>query len=233
MDGLFIAGSLLRHLIKTFDQSASVPERVRRLEGGSARTGEDFLRRIKGAETGIRIARAEGNQEKLREETDDLNHSLDGAMQAFAEAAGILSRADRCSALYYYAVCAAKAGRYAAAARELSEIKPKLIEIREEAIKKGAPGKPGIGSFIFAALVGGVMLLLTNVFFAAIVAAIIWLLTAWVVTSVDQRIANELVDVCELGRLVAPDDAAAAWAVPPWALRNVSTQEQRVGVASG
>ena len=66
----------------------------------------------------------------------------------------------------------------------------------------------------------------------AIIAAVVALLmSALTIGSVSPQVAAELVDVCELGRLVAPDDPEAAWAVPRWALENASKQERRVGAA--
>jgi hypothetical protein len=226
--GALIAGSVLARLIKTFDESVGVPERVRRIAEGPFLTGQDFLRRIRQAEVGLRDAEAKG-QEKARKETDELTFCLNGARKKFADAAGVLKRTERGWALYYYAVCAGKAGYHDAANRELEVLKSELVAIRDE-LRKKEPGKPGFGSLVFAALVFAGVFPLGGWLGAIIAAVVALLMSVLIIGSVSPQVAAELVDVCELGRLL-PDELEAAWAVPRWALANASKQQRRVGAA--
>jgi hypothetical protein len=161
---------------------------------------QEHLLRAKEAEARILQATAETNEERVQEETNVRNDRLRDAMSCFALSAGVLERIERCWALYYFAVCTAKLGHEGAARDELLRARTELIPIREELLKK-EPGRPGIGTMGVALCLGAAVYWLMGGWLIPVVtAAVIWLLSASVVTGVSSTDANDLVEVCELGR---------------------------------
>ena len=149
-------------------------------------------------------------------------------MSCFALSAGVERGIERCCALYYFAVCAAKLGREGAARDELLRAKAELIPIRNELLKKG-PQSTGIGTVGIAVCIGAAVYWLFGGWLATIlVAAVVWLLSVLGATSVSSKDANDLIEVCELGRKIAPDDPVASWIVPELAVKNASKDERRV-----
>jgi hypothetical protein len=221
------AAQLLRKILKDFDEASDVPAEVKSLTEKNFKAGQELLVRIKEAEAHVRSAEKSNKDEDIRNAINIKERWLDQAIFNFVQAAGVLSGIKRVWALYYLAVCLGKLGHEQAAIAELARAKPELIRIKKE-LEKKAPRSPGFGIICIAVCVGIGAYWFSRAWLAPIiVTTLAWLISVLVATSVSPKDVDDLVEVCELGKKIEPDDPAAFWAVPPWALKN-TTKTRRI-----